>query len=149
MKSQTLAELVDQRWRILQGLLELGERQAEAVRHNRMSEMLAILKEKQPSLEALQQISQRLREFAGEDPDSRSWASPQARHECRERHDECERMLQRVMQQEAESESALSAARQTLGEQLLRSEGARRAASGYAGADPPGTAGSQIDLSSR
>ena len=149
MDGQTLSELVDQRWSLLKGLLELGDRQAEAVRHSRMSSLLEILNLKQPSLEALQQVSQRLHEAVGDDAEDREWNSQDLRVECRERHRECERMLETLLRQETESEAALVEARGALELRLAHSEGAQRAVRGYAASDRTATAGSRIDISSR
>lgn len=149
MDGQTLSELVDQRWSLLKGLLELGDRQAEAVRHSRMSSLLEILNHKQPALEDLRQVSQRLHEAIGDDAEKRDWTSHDLRVECRERHRECEQMLETLLRQEAESEAALVEARGELERRLAHSEGAQRAVDGYAASERTATAGSRIDFSSR
>lgn len=149
MDAETLTGLVERRHQVLRELLELGDRQADAVRHKRMSELLEILNRKRVPLETLGRLSEDLREAVGDDPGRREWGSPEARAACRQRNEECERLLQRLMRQEAEAETELASARDALDHELAVGEGKRRAAGGYAAATGASTAGGSIDLSSR
>lgn len=149
MDADTLTDLVERRHQVLLELLELGDRQADAVRHNRMSELLEILNRKQVPLETLGRLSDALREAVTDDPGQREWASPQARAACRQLNEACEQMLQRLMRQEAEAETELASARDALDQELAVGEGKRRAAGGYSAAAGTPTTGGRIDLSSR
>lgn len=148
MDSTTLAALIERRWTLLKQLIELGERQHAAIEQGHMSELLATLNEKQGPLKELGIVSEQLRSAIGEAPDRRNWSSVEARRRCSEQHEQCEQMLQALLAQEAECESALSVRRDTMEERLARSDGARRAAAGYASSAPSSPGGGRLDLCS-
>ena len=148
MNGEQLAALVDQRWQLLRRLVEMTERQRQAIEGGRMNELMEVLAEKQQPLSDLGEVSGQLRKAIGDDPETRFWHRAADRQQCRRRHEEAEQMLRRLMQLEADSEQALVRSRDAVGEQLAEQQHARHAASRYAGSDAPPAAGSRLDLSS-
>lgn len=147
MEGQQLAALVDQRWDVLQRLLQMTDRQMQAIDGGRMSELMNLLAEKQQPLTDLNEVSEQLRQAVGDDPDSRHWEGTPGRDRCQRRHRECEQMLQRLLELEAESEKTLASSREAIGRELIQQEDARQAASHYSQSAAP-SAGSRLDLSS-
>lgn len=148
MDSRTIAQLVHTRWRLLRDLVERGRRQREAIAAGRMSELMALLSEKQQPLEQLGETSKRLGAAADQLPDAGGWDSAEDREACLREHEACQQMLAELVELESDCEAALTAGRDAIAKQLTQSEGARRAASGYAEAAAQGGRGERLDLSS-
>ena len=148
MNGQELSLLIEQRWQLLEHLLQISQRQIDAIQGARMTELMRILSEKQTPLNQLAQIAERLRPAATEDPETRVWASPEQRTRCRVQQEECEKMHLELLAIEAECESSLLKSRDNLQEQLSRVDSARQTISGYNTQQKAFESGSQLDLSS-
>lgn len=151
MDGSQIAGLVDQRWELLQELSRLAEQQAVAIEQGRMSELLSILRRKQPYLESFQRLSRELSQGC-EPPHSDAtrhpvdWSSAAEREACRGKHEACQRLHETLLRREAECEAKLQASRDRVEEQLTRSEGAKRAVGSYNASRPSPTTGGQLDL---
>ncbi len=148
MDGSTLAELISRRHRLLTHLLDLSAKQIEVIKSGRMSELMALLADKQTPLVELGQISDQLREAAGDDPKTRSWPSESLRERCRQEQEECEQMHIELLAIEAESETSLVESRESLQKRLERIDSANQAATKYVGSDSIPTTGNRLDLSS-
>ena len=148
MDGAQLSALITERQSILAQLLELGTRQVDVIAAGRMSELMRILAEKQDPLQRLGEISELLRETAGEDPRGRKWNSQRDRDACRQAQDDCERMHIELLAIEAQCETALNESRNAIQQELQQIDSAHQAASHYAHAEASQTAGIRLDLSS-
>lgn len=148
MDGTRLSELVSQRHAVLTELLDISNRQVDAITGARMTELMSLLAEKQAPLLVLNELSATLRQCSGDNADKRVWESGEARRACRRENETCERMLVKLLAMEAECETLLARSRETLQQQLGRAEGARQAISGYSKTDAKPTVGGQLDLSS-
>lgn len=145
MDGPQIVGLVDQRWELLQELSRLTEQQAVAIEQGRMSELLSILRRKQPHLETFHRLSRELHQRCAP-PLSVRWSSAAERDACRGKHEACQRSHEMLLRREAECEAKLQASRERVEEQLTRSEGAKRAAGSYNASRPSPTTGGQLDL---
>lgn len=148
MKGAELFELVRCRRSVLLRLLEIGDRQRVAIDDGRMNELMGLLGEKQSPLRELGELSQRLAQAVGDDPQSRPWDDARDRLACRETNDQCEQMLRTLIELEAECEQALTLSRHALQQQLTQSQHAKDAVAGYAPPTRQHSAGGNLDLSS-
>ena len=148
MDGTQLTALINERHEILTRLLELGNRQLGVIAAGRMSELMRLLAEKQAPLQRLGQISKELQTTAGEDPAQRAWPSPDAREQCRQAQDECERMHIDLLAIEAQCETALNECRSSAQQELDQFDASRRAANQYAHTQTTPTSGARLDLSS-
>ena len=148
MNGHELAQLIEQRWNLLEQLLQISQRQIEAIKGSRMTELMRILSEKQAPLNQLAELAEQLRPAAGEDPNARIWESPEQRSRCRKQQDECEKMHLELLAIEAECETSLVQSRDELQQQLSRVDSARQTISGYNARHSALDTGSQLDLSS-
>ena len=148
MNANTLCKLMTQRRNVLAELLELGRHQIDVIAAGRMSELMALLAQKQRPLQQLAEICHVLREAAQEDPQQRRWDSETQRQQCREDQEQCEQMHVELLAIEAQCETALQESRETLQQRISRLDSAHQAANQYANCDAGPTVGARLDLSS-
>ena len=82
--------------------------------------MLDVLAAKQRVLNDLQRVERALDPFRDQDPESRVWRNAEARADCARLLDECERLLQETVEQERQSEAALTVRRDEAACQVAR-----------------------------
>lgn len=148
MNGNELAQLISQRLAILQGLLETSDRQLDAIRNFRMSELMRFLSEKQAPLNQLVELAEKIRAAANEDPATRDWESQASRDRCRREQDQCERLHLELLAIEAECETALQKSRVEIEQKVSRVDCARQAATQYSHSDSVSQSGGQLDLAS-
>ncbi|MEM1068770.1 MAG: flagellar export chaperone FlgN [Planctomycetota bacterium] len=148
MDGPELSQLVEQRWTLLHELLQLSERQIDAIKGSRMTELMRILSEKQTPLNQLADLAERLRPATGDDPSERYWDSSAQRAKCRSQQEECEKMHLELLAIEAECESNLLASRDEIQKELQRVDSARQTINGYGSQHSRLESGGQLDLSS-
>jgi len=148
MDGHELSGLIEQRWELLSRLLEISQRQIDAIDGSRMTELMRILSEKQPPLNELVEVAEKLRPAADQDPDSRLWESAEQREQCRRQQEECEKLHLELLAIEAQCETALHTSRDEIQKQLERVDNARQAVSSYATQHSLPESGGQLDLSS-
>lgn len=136
-----LVELIDQKHRLLTQMLAVGRRQSELIDAGDVSSLLRLLAAKQQLIAALRVVERELDPFRGDDPDRRTWASPEARLRCAEGAEACRRMLDEVLAMERDQEQRMSERRDGLTDRLRRTQHAHNAALAYRPhAGPPPTA---------
>ncbi len=111
LETDTLSELIRQKRDLLLRLRDMGKRQMEFVAEGEMTQLLDVLAAKQRVLGNLQRVERGLDPFRGQDPETRVWRSTEARAECSELLDECQRLLGETVEQERQSEAALTVRR--------------------------------------
>lgn len=144
--TELLAELIQRKLDCLRTLLDLGRKQREAVRADRIGALLDVLAAKQPVILELQRIERELAPFRDQDPDQRRWPTPERRRQCARQVDECETLFREIVAQERESEQELTRRRDELSVQLQGMHRASQAHGAYAAQSRARV--SQIDLTS-
>ena len=146
LATDILSALVRQKLDCLRQLWRLSGQQNELIEVGELSQLLKVLAAKQRLLTNLQAIEQKLDPFRDEDPEQRTWRTPDARKQCSGMIDECEQILSQVMQQEQQCEGHLRHRRDEAARRLQGAHVASQARDAYA-QQPSSTTG-HLDLSS-
>jgi hypothetical protein len=145
-QTDLLSDLIRQKHTCLEHLCAMGRKQLDLVRGGGMTELLDVLAAKQQILLQLQRIEHELGPFRGQDPDSRSWRSPERRSECAAMVAACESLLAQIIAREKESETALVRRRDEAAAQLEGTRSASQARASYSTRSR--IAAAQLDLAS-
>lgn len=131
LSTDKLADLVSKRRACIQQMHKLGMKQAELIGSGEISSLLRVLSVKNQLIVALQTIEQQLAPFHDQDPETRTWASPDARHACAQQAAECKRLLDELMTLERENEAKMTQRRDQIGQQLQVVQSSRSAQQAY------------------
>jgi flagellar biosynthesis/type III secretory pathway chaperone len=131
LATEKLADLIDKRLRCLQQLHDLGQKQAALITTGEMGALLRLISTKNQLLAALQSIEQGLQPFHAQDPQQRSWSSPEARAHCAQQAAACQQLLEEVMQLERQNEQTMIARRDAVASQLQTAQAASAARGAY------------------
>jgi len=146
LETDLLAESIGRKLDCLMRLRDIGARQLDYVRANRITDLLDLLSAKQRVLIELQRIEGELAPFRGQDPEKRRWRTPDRRHECARQLHQCQTLLGEIVDREKQSERELTRRRDDLAAQLQGMHVASQARGAYTaqlGADV-----NRIDLTS-
>ncbi len=110
-----------------------------------MTELLDVLSAKQQMIVELQRIERGLDPFRTQDPEQRSWRSPDERTRCAEQLNRCEALLAEIVRQEKHSERDLIRRRDEAAARLEGVHAASQARGAYLARQP---AASGLDLTS-
>jgi hypothetical protein len=146
METDKLAGLMRRKRDYLRSLRDMGKRQMEFVADGEMARLLDVLAAKQRVLNDLQRVERALDPFRDQDPDTRLWRNAEARADCANLLDECQSLLRETVEQERQSEAALTVRRDEAAVKLHGAHVAGRARGAYANHGHGSI--SQIDLSS-
>jgi len=146
METDRLAELIDQKQKVLTQLRQLADRQSRLIGEGNMSALLGLLAAKQKLLGNLQDLERQLDAFRQQDPDRRKWRSPQARERTRHAAERCATLLDEIMRVERQCESDLVRRRDIAATRLQGAHTASQARRAYTGSEDSRLG--QIDLSS-
>jgi hypothetical protein len=136
-----LASLVQRKLEVLTLLARLGKQQLALIDSGDMTLLMKLLSAKQTLLVQLQELERQLDPFRADDPESRTWASSQARTECQRQASECSQRLTEVMELEKQAERQMVLRRDSAAARLQGVHSAAEASAAY-------SAGA-IDLHSR
>ena len=139
LETDLLAELIAGKLGCLVKLREIGKRQLDLVRADRITELLDVLSAKQRGLIELQRIEKELDPFRGQDPNERRWQTSEGRRKCAQQLEQCEALLAEIIAREKQSERELIRRRDDLAAQLQGIHLANQARGAY-------TAPSHVDL---
>jgi flagellar biosynthesis/type III secretory pathway chaperone len=126
-----LADLIGKRRRCLEQLLELGQRQADLIALGNMADLMRLLAAKQQLIAALQTLERDLAPYHDDDPDRRTWTSPEERARCAVDAEHCRRLIQEVMALEQAGERQLTLRRDDAAGQLRTVHHASRVRAAY------------------
>jgi FlgN protein len=124
-------ELLSQQTELLDRLIESGRQQQLAIDASRMSELIAILAEKQPHLEQLGQIREQLHERRADIERSDFWPDSDVRQLGQTLRDRAAQAFQTLIDLEQDCEKSLSRSRDQIQLRLQSVESGRVAASAY------------------
>jgi hypothetical protein len=145
MDTDLLASLIEQKQNVLTQLWQLARGQRDVVQTGDVSRLMSLLALKQRALQQLQGLEQQLQPFRNQDPDRRTWRSPQHREQARAAAARCESLLQEIISAEQECVTNLTLRRDAAAQQLQSMHGATIASQAYA---LPVPTFSQLDVSS-
>lgn len=131
LATDNLAQLIRKKHQVLLQLREIGMRQQQAVEEKATSSLLQLLGAKQHLIAALQMVERNLRPYQAEDPESRTWRTPEDRAACARQQAECQRLLTEVMELERNQEAKMVERRDQVAAQLRRANTAHQATSAY------------------
>ena len=147
LDTDTLAALIERRHRCLVQLRELGELQAAAIGRDDMSELLAVLDQKQRRWRQWREIEDLLAPFRQQAPESRAWPDAQKRETSRRLQEDCEKLLEEVRRWDEKCGADLRLRRTELAGVLREMHEAAQVRAAYSA--PPPIVGGQLDLTSQ
>lgn len=130
--TQQLADLIRRKHEVLVQLCATGRRQQELVDRGETAALLELLAAKQKLIEVLQQIEAQLAPFHAQDPEARVWPSTVDRARCAQQADECNRLLQEIVELERQSADRMTVRRNEVAAQLQQVYSATQARDAYA-----------------
>lgn len=142
-----LLELLKLQIGLLDQLIELGHGQIQAIESERMSELLALLSDKQPLLSDLGEMAQRIRNL-NDDPDSIVIDDELYAQRCRQLKGYAQQRFEFLFDLEQKSESLLCTSRDQIAKRLEASSHSMTAISAYQNDFSERTQGGRLDLSS-
>ncbi|MDW8037253.1 MAG: hypothetical protein RMI90_04340 [Thermoguttaceae bacterium] len=107
LDTDRLAELVAQKYQLLQSVQELVLRQGELIHKGEMTALLEVLGVKQRLLEEIQAVEQQLAPFRQQAPQSRRWRNELLRQQTAALVERCQQLLAEILQQEKHCETQL------------------------------------------
>ena len=137
--TRKLAELIQSKHQCLLQLRELGVRQNQLIANGELGDLLRLLAAKQHVITALQAVDRQLSPYQQEDPDSRTWSSPDERAACARLAAECRQLLEEVMQMEKANETQMAQRRNDVAAQLTSLHHAGEVRGAYAQNQVPRT----------
>jgi hypothetical protein len=143
-ETDTLAELVDRKLRVLIHLRELTVRQPALIAADDWKTLLRVFAAKQKLLEEVQRIDRQLEPFRSQEPEQRRWRSPDARAQCRRAAERCRELIEEIKASEASDKHQLVERREAVARHLEQSHAAAAARVAYR----PVEVQSGLDLSS-
>ena len=129
--AETLFELLCEQVQLLDLLIESGLQQQQAIEANRMSELVAILAQKQPHLERLGDIRQTLQTQQCDIEQSGFWPDTTRRSQCRTMREQASSRFEQLIRLEQTCEQALAQSRDQIQARLQTVDSGRHAVSAY------------------
>jgi hypothetical protein len=130
--TERLADIIRRKHEVLVQLCATGRQQQVFVERGETTALLQLLAAKQKLIEVLQHIESDLEPFQVEDPDSRVWPSPNERARCAQQADDCNRLLQEIVDLEQRSADRMAVRRNEVAAQLQKAYAATQARDAYA-----------------
>lgn len=122
---------MSKRRKCLVQLRDLGLKQAQMIALGETAELLRLIAAKQQLIVALQAVEKQLTPFNQQTPESRQWASAEARARCAEDAEACRQLIQEVMAMEQDGERQMTARRDAVSQQLRSVVNAGRVREAY------------------
>lgn len=144
--SDNLPELLKWQFDLLGQLIEIGQTQIEAIEDGRMSELLALLSDKQPLVADLGNVANRIRNL--NDNPSQSVINDTHVQRCRQLKDQTKQRFVLLFELEQKSETLLCTSRDQIAKRLEASLHSMTAISAYQSGSAVQTQGGRLDLSS-
>ncbi len=129
--TERLSELIRKKHQVLVQLRDIGRRQMDLVNGGDIAALLALLGAKQQLIAGLQILEQELTPYYAEDPDRRTWPTPQHRAECANQAAECNALLEEIVSLEKLGAEKMTARRNEVAEQLQQAHASTQVRSAY------------------
>src|SRR5215470_7730002 len=131
LSTDQLAELIRKKHQILVRLRDVGRQQADLVGGGEIGALLKLLAGKQQLIVGLQELERLLKPFYAENPDTRVWRTPAERAECARLVNECNALLEEVVQLEKRGAEKMDARKNEVAEQLQQAHAAAHVRNAY------------------
>jgi hypothetical protein len=129
--TERLADLIRRKHEVLVQLRDVGRRQTNLIACGDTAALLKLLAAKQHQISALHGLERELTPYYAEDPESRSWRSPQERAQCARQAAECNVLLEEIVQLEKLGAERMTTRRNEVAEQLQQVHAASHIRSAY------------------
>jgi flagellar biosynthesis/type III secretory pathway chaperone len=126
-----LAELIDHKCKVLLQLRGVGQQQSDLISRGDTTSLLQLLAVKQQWISTLQRLERELAPFYAEDPERRSWRSPQDRAHCAQQAAQCNALLDEIVQLEKHGAEVMAKRRNEVAQQLEQAHAAAQVRSAY------------------
>jgi hypothetical protein len=129
--TEQLAELIRKKHQVLMQLREICRRQADLVAGGEIADLLKLLAGKQTLIAGLQKMECDLKPFYAQNPEARVWRSPADRARCATLAEECNSLLEEVVNLEKQGAERMNARKSEVAEQLQQVHAAAHVRSAY------------------
>jgi len=131
LPTNLLVDLIQRKHSVLVQLRDVGLRQQDYVDRGETAALLELLAAKQTMISVLQQVERDLAAFHAEDPDARFWPTIDVRARCAAQADECNHLLEEIVELERNSAQRMTIRRNEVAAQLRQVYSAGQARSAY------------------
>jgi len=131
LSTKQLSDLIRRKHVVLVELCDVGRRQKDIVERGDTATLLKLLATKQTMIAVLQQVERELVPFHADDPETRTWTSPEERTQCAQQAAECNRLLQEIVELERHCAERMTTRRNEVAAQLQQVNAAGQARDAY------------------
>ena len=103
LTTESLFALMESKLHLLSEMHAMSLQQTDMVTQHDMTSLMSLLSRKQELMGSLADVQAGLARFQDEDPESRSWSSPERRKECQANVARCDQMLKELIVMEDRS----------------------------------------------
>ena len=129
--TEQLAGLIAKKHEVLVQLRAVGVRQTDLVAGGEISALLKLLSAKQQLIGRLQELERALKPYYAGDPEKRAWRSPEERAQCAAQANECNALLEEVVQLEKMGAEKMNERKNEVAQQLQQVHAAAHVRSSY------------------
>jgi hypothetical protein len=126
-----LAELIRGKHLVLTQLRDIGRRQADLVAGGEIGSLLKLLAGKQQLIAGLQDLERELKPHYSQNPDARLWRTPADRARCAQLADECNTLLEEIVNLEKRGAEQMDVRKNEVAEQLQQVHAAAHVRNAY------------------
>jgi hypothetical protein len=129
--TERLASLIRNKHQVLMQLREVGQRQTSFIAGGDCTSLLKLLGTKQHLISALQSLEHELAPYLAEDPERRTWRTPEDRAQCARQAADCNSLLEEIVRLEKSGAEQMTARRNEVAGQLQRFHAAAQVRTAY------------------
>jgi len=129
--TEQLVALIARKHEVLVQLRAAGVRQTDLVGGGDISALLKLLAAKQQLITRLQELEKALKPYYAGDPDQRTWRSPEERAQCANQANECNALLEEIVQLERLGAEKMNERKNEVAHQLQQVHAAAHVRSAY------------------
>ena len=129
--TEQLAALIAQKHEVLVQLRAVGVRQTGLVAGGEHAALLKLLAAKQHLITRLQELERELKPFYAGDPDKRVWRSPDDRARCAKQANDCNALLEEIVQLEKLGADKMNERKNEVAQQLQQVHAATHVRNAY------------------
>jgi len=135
LTTESLFALIDSKLHLLVEMHSMSLAQTDLVSQHDMSSLMSLLSRKQELMTALSEAQTKIALFRDQDPEKRSWSSPDRRKECQVKVARCDQLLQELIVMEDRSLGSMNLQRESVVAQLQQNIDASTIQNAYHSSD--------------
>ena len=135
LSTESLTQLIDSKLHLLTEMHSMSLAQTDLVAQHDMSSLMSLLSRKQELLGALAEVQTAIGRFHHQDPEQRTWSSPERRKECQSKVARCDQLLQQLIVMEDRSLNSMNLQRDSVLAQLQQNIDASTIQNAYHASD--------------